>query len=208
MPEAEIHLVRHGMHDWLLPGQNRLAGAVPGVGLNERGREDAARAAAMLASAPLQWVVASPLQRTVETGEILAREHHLALTTDERFVEWRLGPWEGMWLDEIRDRYPEEWRIWREDPISLRLPGAETLTQVADRMEAGFRDWAERGGSGVIVTHQDPLAALLCRLIGIPLPRMRTLDIRTGSVSTCRFVPWGHVIMSINAGTSLLPYQP
>lgn len=207
MAEPEVHLVRHGHHDWLLPGQNRLAGTVPGVGLNERGRTEAAWVAAMLSDEPLQWVVASPLQRTLETAEIIARQHRLEVTTDDRFLEWRLGPWEGMWIDEIRSRHPTEWRIWREDPVSLRLPGAETLAEVADRMEAAFHDWAGRGGSGVIVSHQDPLTALLCRLIDIPLAHTRTLHIRTGSLSTCRLLPHGHVVASINTGTSLVPDQ-
>lgn len=203
MPEATVYLVRHGMHDWLLPTSNRFAGALPGIGLNQQGMEEARRVAALLADEPLQWVASSPLQRTLETAEIIARDHGIDVMTDDRLLEWRLGVWEGMWVEDIRKRYPEEWTLWREAPDRLRLPGAETLQQVADRMEAAYRELAARGEIGVIVSHQDPLAGLLSRLIGAPLNRMRGLDIRTGSLSVCREASYGTIVVSINSGTAL-----
>lgn len=202
-PETVIYLVRHGMHDWLRPGHNRLAGTIPGVGLNAQGETEAQRLAALLADEPLDWVVASPLQRTVETAAIIARGRGVQVAVDDRFIEWRFGSWEGMRIEEIRERYPEEWWIWREDPARLRRPGAETLEQVAERMETACREYAGRGGTGVLVSHQDPLAALICRLIGAPLERMRTLDIRTGSFSKFRRTSYGGVVESINAATAL-----
>lgn len=200
--DTTIYLVRHGMHDWLLPDSNRLAGARP-VGLNARGMEEARRAAALLAGEPLQWIASSPLQRTVETAEIIARDRGLEVVTDERLVEWRFGQWEGMEIAEIQRRYPAEWTAWRERPDLLRLPGAETLDQVADRMEATYREWAARGGVGVLVSHQDPLSALLCRLIGAPLSAVRVLDIETGSLARTREASYGTVVTGINLGVPL-----
>jgi len=199
--DATAYLVRHGMHDWLRPGTNRLAGRTPGIPLNEEGRRQAARVAAMLADRPLRWIAASPIQRTMETAEIIARTHRLEVTPDDRFVEWTFGPWEGMRIEDIQAAYPGPWRTWREDPISLRLPGAETLEDVAARMEGAALEWLERGGQGVIVSHQDPLAALLCRLIGMPLSKIRTLDIRTGSVAVVRRSSLGITVEAVNAGS-------
>jgi probable phosphoglycerate mutase len=201
--EAVVYLVRHGMHDWLRAGSNRLAGRIPGVALNEEGRREAARVASMLAGRPLRWVAASPIQRTVETARLIAQSHGLVVSTDERLLEWALGPWEGMWIEEIRGRFAAEWHTWREHPTELRLPGAETLEQVADRMEHGCLAWMARGGQGVIVSHQDPLAALLARLIGMPLNSMRGLQISTGSVSVARRGKFGIVVESVNTGVVL-----
>lgn len=201
-PETVVYLIRHGMHDWLLPDHGRLAGAHP-VGLNVRGVEEAHRAAALLAEEPLQWIASSPLQRTVETARIIARDRGLDVVTDERLVEWRFGPWEGMEMAEIQRRYPAEWAVWREQPDDLRLPGAETLDQVADRMETAYREWAARGGTGVLVSHQDPLSALLCRLIGAPLRAIRVLEIATGSLARTREASYGTVVTGINMGVPL-----
>lgn len=195
-----MHLARHGMHDWLLPDRNRLAGRLPGVHLNPQGREEARRLADRLAREPVAWVVSSPLERTVETAEIIARPHRLAVVTDPRLVEWALGPWEGMEIEAIRRAYPRQWELWRQTPDLLSLPGAEALEEVARRMEEAYREWAGRGGVGVMVSHQDPLAALVCRLMGAPLRRMRALEIPTGALATCRQAPWGTVLVRLNPG--------
>ena len=192
------------MHDWLRPPVNRLAGRAPGVSLNEDGRREAERTAQRLGPHHLDWIVASPLQRTVETAETIARRRGLEVRQDERFIEWALGPWEGMRIEDIQARYPDQWRTWRENPIALRLPGAETLEQVADRMETAFMERLDRGGDGVIVSHQDPLAALLCRLIGMPLANIRALEIGTGSVSVVRRSPHGDVVEAVNSGVPLI----
>src|SRR2546425_5069527 len=187
------------MHDWLRPEHNRFAGASPGVGLNEEGRLEVQRLAGLLSGEPIRWIAASPLERTMETAEILARTRHVDVAADERLLEWRCGAWEGMTIIEIQRRYPSEWKIWRERPDQLRLPGAETIDQVAARMEVAYRAWAARGGTGVLVSHQDPLAVLLCTLIGAPLRAMRALDIQTASLSKSHEMPYGTVIVAINA---------
>lgn len=201
--ETVAYLVRHGMHDWLRPGSNRLAGRTPGVAMNADGRREAAHVAAILAERPLRWVAASPIERTLETARYIAEPHGLEVAADERFLEWALGPWEGMWIEAIQQRYAEEWRTWREHPLALHLPGAETLEQVAERMEQGCLAWMARGGEGVIVSHQDPLAALLARLIGMPLGSMRALHVSTGSVSAVRQSRFGVVVESVNTGVAL-----
>lgn len=202
MADAVVYLVRHGMHDWLRPGANRLAGRLA-VSLNADGRNESERVAAILAEKPVAWVVSSPLERTVETAEIIARPHGLPVERDEWFIESGLGPWEGMRVDDIMARYPAEWHAWREDPSQVRLAGVEPVEHIADRMDAGCQAWLARGGQGVIVSHQDPLAALLCRLIGMPLRSMRAWDIRTGSVSVVRRTPYGVVVEAVNAGVPL-----
>lgn len=191
------------MHDWLRPPTNRLAGRVPGVGINEEGRREAERVARRLDSSPLDWVVSSPLQRTIETANIIAERRGLTVQQDERFVESAFGPWEGMRIEDIEARYPAEWRTWREHPEAFRLPGAEKLEQIADRMHAGLKDWLDRGGHVVIVSHQDPLAALLCRLIGMPLAQMRKLEIRTGSITIVRRLPHDDTVEAVNSGVVL-----
>lgn len=202
MNDAVIFLVRHGMHEWLRPDRSRLAGALPGIGLNEQGIREARHLAILLAGEPLAWVVSSPLQRTRETAEIIARDHGLTVRTDDRLIEWRFGPWEGMAIEEIRRQYPMEWEAWRERPDHLHLPGAELLEQVADRMGAAYREWAARREVGVLVSHQDPLAALLFRLLGAPLSGMRALEIATGSLSKCRETPYGTVVAGVNLGAA------
>jgi len=198
MPDPVIYLVRHGMHDWLRPGTDRFAGTLPGIALNDQGRAEARRVHEVLKPTLLNWVASSPLQRATETAAIIVEGRGISVTVDERLTEWRCLPWEGMAIDEIRARYPDAWQMWHVDPTRLQLPDTEPLVGVADRLEAAFRDWSARGGTGLFVSHRDPLEALLCRLIGMPLERIRAFDLATGSLSKCRQSSYGVVIESID----------
>ncbi len=201
MADAVVYLVRHGMRDSLRLEANRFAGTLPGIGLNAQRHAEAARLADTLQEVPLEWVARARFSGRWKTAESIVKDRGIPVATDERPVEWRLTPREGLSVDEIRIRYPVEWRVWSEDPSKLRLPGGESLGQVA---EAAFREWAAPGGTELPVSHQDPLAALLCRLIGIPLERMRTLVLPTGSLAKCRQPSYGVVVDTINALSPLV----
>jgi broad specificity phosphatase PhoE len=203
--DAVAYVVRHGAHDWLRPGANRLAGRLPGIPLNDEGRREAEHVAALLAAQPIRWIVSSPIQRTLETAEIIARPHGLPVEHDDRFIESGLGPWQGRWVAEIQAEDPDVWRMWREDPTLVRLPGMEPVEEIAARMEAGCLDALARGGAGVIVSHQDPIAALLCRLIAMPMRAIRRWDVRTGSVAVVRRSADGVLIEAVNTGLPLVP---
>lgn len=196
------------MHDWLRPESNRFAGTLPGIALNAQGRQEAQRLHDLLATVPIDWVASSPLQRTMETAKLIIGDREIPLEQDERLIEWRCGPWEGLTRQEIETRYAEAWAVWHRDPTQLSLPDTESLGAVADRMEAAFRAWAVRGGYGVLVSHRDPLAALLCRLIGMPLQSIRTLELPTGSLTRCRQSAYGLIVDAINAAGVLPSTTP
>ncbi|RKR73663.1 histidine phosphatase family protein [Frondihabitans australicus] len=66
-----LELIRHGQTDWNLHDQLQGSSDIP---LNDTGREQAHRAALLLA--PYEWsaIVSSPLMRARETAEIIAAE--------------------------------------------------------------------------------------------------------------------------------------
>jgi len=69
MPAPLVHLVRHGeVHN---PGRIRY-GRLLGYHLSERGRQQAQQAAARLEAWPDPVIYASPLERAVETAEIIS----------------------------------------------------------------------------------------------------------------------------------------
>jgi broad specificity phosphatase PhoE len=136
---------------------------LPGFPLAPRGREEAEGVARALAAVRLSAVYASPLERAVETAEIVAGPHGLAVRTDERLLEWSFwSHWEGMPWASIRDRDPEVLdqygadpeQAWPQDPLSAA--GRRVLDWTAD-VEPG------EGGDGIVlgVTHEAPLIAAL-----------------------------------------------
>ncbi|HLD94621.1 MAG TPA: histidine phosphatase family protein, partial [Anaerolineales bacterium] len=66
-----VHLIRHGHNDYVKKGL--LAGRLPGVHLNEKGRTEVAALAEAMKDTPLKAVYSSPLDRALETARIVAR---------------------------------------------------------------------------------------------------------------------------------------
>ena len=198
---ARALLVRHGRHDWLAPA-NRFAGRLPGVSLNTAGREQSEALGRRLRGVRPDRILTSPMERTRETAEIVGRWVKRTVTVDDRLIETDLGPWQGMRVEEVAARYPEEWRAWRTTPTQLHLPGTEPLAALADRMAACAFEYLARGGSTVLVSHQDPLLALVCRLLEMPLDGMRRMDINPGSLTILEVVRGRPVLVMLNSATS------
>lgn len=162
-----ITLVRHGQTDWNLA--RRIQGATD-IPLNDTGRDDARRAAALLSDRTHHQVCASPLVRAHETAQIIART--LGLDEPDLHTELRersFGEAEGIPVSEYMERY-QSWHA----PV----PGAETLAEVGERaMQAierivrrSRRRSAPNAESIVIVTHGGLIRAVLERVSGGTLP--------------------------------------
>src|SRR5206468_5739217 len=93
-----------------------LYGRLAGFHLSPAGREHAERVGALLASAPVSAVYASPLERAQETARALAAPHRLDVIADERLVEWvAVESWQGRpWKDLLASL---EYRRVTGDPI-------------------------------------------------------------------------------------------
>jgi probable phosphoglycerate mutase len=107
-----------------------------------------------------------------------------------------------MRVEDVAVRYPEAYRAWRTKPTTARLPGAEPLEAMADRMAACAAELLARGGSALLVSHQDPLLALVCRLLDLPLDAMRRMDIAPGSLTILEVARGRPVLAVLNSATS------
>ena len=159
-------LLRHGQTPMSV--QKRYSGRSD-VPLTDTGARQAAAAAKRLASASLDAIVASPLQRTVRTAEEVAAVTGLPVLTDEGFRETDFGAWEGLTFAEVRERWPSELAAWLADP-SVAPPGGESFAQVSERVTAALRRvLASREGQAVlIVSHVTPIKTLVATALLAP----------------------------------------
>lgn len=199
---ARVLLVRHGQHDWLHPPINRLAGRLPGVHINAAGRAEAAALARRLMAAPPDRIVSSPLERTWQTAVIVAEPLGLPVTTDDRLIETGMGAWEGLAIDDVIAQFPDDWYAWRTAPTRAAVPGMEALDAIGDRMAAAAHDYLAMGGTTVLVSHQDPLLALVCRLLELPLDAMRRIEVDPGSMTVFEVSSGVPVLMLLNSTPS------
>jgi probable phosphoglycerate mutase len=155
--------------------ENRHQGQLD-IPLNDVGREQARHAAQTLLAMKPTHVIASDLERALETGQILADLAGVSLSTDERLRETFAGEWQGMTRDEIVAKYPQDYAAWGGDS-EIRPGGGETRWEVSQRVVAAIEDALlniPAGGTLVVASHGGALRSALGRLLGLD-PRQWTI---------------------------------
>jgi len=165
---CRIYLVRHGETLWNHAMRYQGHADIP---LNERGYAQARAVARRLASERIDAVYSSDLQRARVTAEIIAAEHGLPVNTERSLREINFGAWEGLTREQISRRFPELSREWWSNPVGTRLPGGETLAEVAERAVKCLLDVARRhtGGTVVVASHGGTIRAAIGSLIRMDL---------------------------------------
>ena len=164
-----VHLVRHAEHALL---GRTLAGRMPGVGLNDAGRAQAARLAGLRVDA----VVSSPQQRARETAAAFG----MPVQVDPTWDELDFGAWSGMDFS-LLDSDPG-WHLWNTARSIAPTPGGETMLAVQARAVAGLAT-LRAYESVVVVSHLDVLRAVVAHVLGMPLDFVFRLDLAPASRS-------------------------
>lgn len=145
-------LIRHGETAW--NAEHRIQGQMD-IPLSPLGVLQAARLAEGLVSEPIDAVYSSGQSRAWLTAAPLAARHGLAVIAEPRLRERSFGVFEGLTLDEIAQRYPAEFRKWRERDPAWRPDGGESGQQLIDRVLSAVGDIGTRhpGRTVVLVSH-------------------------------------------------------
>ncbi|MGH2608900.1 MAG: histidine phosphatase family protein [Tepidiformaceae bacterium] len=178
-----VHLIRHGETEHNRTGLTLGRADVP---LNELGRRQAAALGARFADHPLGAVYTSPLSRAHETAEALAGERDIPLYVRDELIEMDVGETENITFSELRERYPDFLRKWGGDsPELARMPGGESLVDVAERLEPFLGDLSAITHDHIaVVSHNFVLKLILCRLLDVELRSFRTFTTDVASLST------------------------
>jgi probable phosphoglycerate mutase len=162
-----VVLWRHGRTEYNAAG--RMQGRID-IPLDEVGRWQAVQGAQHLAQrhAPAR-IVSSDLGRAVSTAETLSGITGVPVALDEALRERSFGAWEGLTADEIRDRWPEQFDVWRAGGDPHRT-GAETRAEVAERFSAAVERHAADLDSQqtlVVVAHGAAIGLGIGALLGL-----------------------------------------
>ncbi len=204
-----VLLVRHGQTALTA---STLVGWRPGVGLDERGRRQAAAVAERIRPVALDTIVSSPLERCRETAQIVfaGREPAPTFELDERLADVRYGDWTGRTFKDLR-RDPA-WKRLHADRSAFRFPNGEALHEMVARSVAAVRDWNERLGPDAtytIVSHADPIRSILADALGLGFDGYARLEVGVASLSIVHYGPAGSTVLRVNDSgsdpTDLIP---
>ncbi len=192
---SEILLVRHGETEWNVAEvfRGRLD-----IELDRAGMEQAELLGQYLSRRPIEAIYSSPLRRAVRTAGGIARRHTLEVNPEPGLTDFNYGRWQGMSHAEVKERYPELYRLWTHHPEKVRMPDGEDLDTVRARATAVIEKVAAtHKGNVVIVSHRVVNKVLICALLGLDVShfwniRQDNCGITTFARENDRFVLTGH----------------
>ncbi|MCB2191496.1 MAG: histidine phosphatase family protein [Deltaproteobacteria bacterium] len=167
-----IYLLRHGEITQSSPrcfvGQRDLP-------LTETGRTQAAQWGARLRGVGFRAVYASPLTRCRETARLAVPGREIVVEPGWREIS--LGAWEGLCVDEVRERFPGEYEARGEDLAGHRPQGGESFADVAVRVAPLLEALADGPSPVLVVAHSGVIRAGLCNLLDLPLNNLLHLEL-------------------------------
>ena len=187
---SEIYLIRHGEITQSLP--RRFVGKSD-LPLTDRGRRQMRQVSQFLAGRGVSRLLCSPLSRCVESAGIVGMALGLEPEVVPDLREIGLGVWEGLTVEEVRERFPGDYEARGRDLAQFRPAGGESFADVQRRAWAAFEALSDFKSPQAIVAHGGVNRVLLCRILGMPLENLFRLGqdygcanvVRTGRDGLC-----------------------
>jgi len=190
-------LIRHGENEFVKTG--KMAGQLPGVHLNERGRKQAADLADALKQVPLKAIYASSLERAVETAEPIAKGHKLEIQLRPQLMDNDIGKWHGRTLKQLRRI--KKWKIVQQAPSRFTFPEGESFLETQTRIATCLDEIAashKQKDVVAVIFHADPIKLAVAYYLGMPLDHFQRLACDTASVTVLYLSETGAHLIKLN----------
>ncbi|CAK9181807.1 unnamed protein product [Ilex paraguariensis] len=162
----KVTLIRHGLSSW--NEESRIQGSSNLSILTEIGVMQAERCRKALADMDFDQCFSSPISRAKSTAEVIWQGREEPLVFLNSLEEAHLFYLEGMKNVDARQRYPQEYTTWREDPSNFSVNGVYPVLKL---WETASEAWKEilftPGENFLVVTHKSMLRALICTALGL-----------------------------------------
>lgn len=181
-----LYWIRHGETDWNRTFRFQGTSDVP---LNMTGLGQAKNLAGAF-DEPLHAIFCSPLLRTRQFAEPLARRQGLRPVTLETLGEMSFGRWEGKTYEELSAEEQQALIAWNREPDKLSPPGGESLSSVAGRVEkalAEIKSALSEKDRAAVITHGGVIRVMVALVLGAPLSAAAKMNIEPGSLTVIEY---------------------
>jgi len=184
--ELRLLAIRHGATAY--SQERRYAGSTD-IPLSPEGRRQCSALAGALGSLHAAAVYASPLVRARESAAPIAAAHGIEVTLESDFREMSFGDWEGLTLDEVERRFPEDYKLWHTAPERFARPGSEPLNAVAERVGRAVADLRAThiGETVILVSHGIVTRLIVLAALGLGPERLWSVAASPASISEIEY---------------------
>ena len=186
---TRLILVRHGES---CANRQKIFAGNYNADLEERGILQAKKTAEYIKNNfKVDVLYASDLKRAFKTGECLGEALGLEVIPCKGIREINAGLWDGMYFDEIEEKYAESYSIWRNDIGKAQTPEGESVEGMKKRIMKAFTEIAEENDGKTV----------LCATHATPIRIMQSV-VQTGGIENMKDIPWVS-----NASVSVFEYD-
>ena len=195
---TEIYILRHAQTQSNL--RNACIGSMD-IPLNEAGKEQAEKVCACLSDVKFDVIYTSPLSRAIDTITPYVKNNPLVpVHMSYAFSERDFGEWENMTYAEIKQKSPDMYQKWQENPVSFKMPGGESMDDVRERVDGAISKILSlhKGKKVLIVTHLLAGRVTIASLLGIPNSLEKSFFIDNASFAKVEYKDGKGILTSLN----------
>ena len=186
-------LVRHGLSSFNAKGL--IQGRTDDSFLTDEGYEQARKAGKALSKINFDKIYSSPLVRAAETAKTIQKSFNKEqnIIYDENLLEVDLSEWSGLKIEEIKNKFPEIYPTWKNDPENLILKRKDNKTyqpiqELFDQANSFIQDvlkfYLDKDDVNILVVgHNAILRCLILFLLGKPKLGFRKIRLENASFS-------------------------
>ena len=165
-----------------------LAGRTEGIPLTDRGVQQAEHTAQLLEHMNISAIYSSPIQRAKHTAEIVGNHNFIDVQIDDRLIELDMGKFTGMPYDEIFNSHGNVFMKFYNGELEIAHNGVETFSEVKRRVNSIVEHVLEKhpNENVVLVTHMDPIKAMLSSIFELTPTALFELIIANASLNIFR----------------------
>ncbi|MCV0410526.1 histidine phosphatase family protein [Nitrosopumilus sp.] len=165
-----------------------LAGRTEGVPLTDVGIKQAEHTAELLKHMNVSAIYSSPIERAKHTAEIVGGHNSLDVTIDDRLIELDMGKFTGVPYDEIFTSHGNVFMKFYNGELEIAHNGVETFAEVKKRVLGIVDHVIEKHPDEniVLVTHMDPIKAMLSTIVDLSPTNLFELIIENASLNLFR----------------------
>ncbi|MEL6222027.1 MAG: histidine phosphatase family protein [Cyanobacteria bacterium J06627_8] len=198
---TRVILVRHGESTFNV--QRRVQGHCDESNLTEAGRISARQVGAALAGINLDAIYSSPLRRAKTTTELIVETlshdsaHLPNISFTQDLYEVNLCQWEAITFQEIKEKFPDDYKVWQEEPHNLRMDlptpeGPVEFYPIRAVYDQARRFWHEvlpnhQGQTILVVGHSVINRALVQTAMGLDADSLAKLRLSNCGISIVNF---------------------
>ena len=175
-----------------------LAGQLEGIGLSKDGTAQVKKLTPSFENIKIDRIISSPMQRCLETVEVIARSKKKRIFIDKRLIEMNYGSWSGKKLSKLSRM--KDWKVIQTKASAFRFPQGESFKELERRIESLLKDLSRKYPKEIIllITHGDVIKIAASLTVGCGLDNFQKFAVDPCSLTTLSWGPKNRMLLTFN----------